>query len=634
MIRGSTASTTRSKSHVPSVSSVVIAWSSQQQQQRQVYLIHKAMGRTERRTLLSSSSMIHFLLVWTALLGSAVSARPSSMRALQDWRLFMDGYVLELTSKTPDRLPLTPSAEEAIYDVISQHVETYFEEQALSFDVKSLSLGSLDFSYDAAQVTITARSGGVVTFTPTVALSRTRSENATAAPVEPTLRLVNQWLKEALGVDLLIPVLASSVEGELSQFSTAEYVSLDGPGGAGDRGVVNGISSDNETIGGGGDSPVGLALGVGLGGAVVLAMVGLWTASRRRRRRHEPDTLAPPSNAGTRAAKVQRDPQQVYSLDGMVRKNSRRKSRREQDDDDDDDEERGGTSLYQGRLVFPPGYAASSSPARARDVDSSGDENSQGRSFLNTTASSAVSDNASTSTAVVDLLLQTTFPAANLEQVRQSLTDDNAATAAAATTNTATVGFAAARDTTDAPSVVSDWTVPSEPGDTMALPDEPFTPPRAVVTTHRAASVPPPQEVTTLDNNLVLAPTESFERERPVLVQKDMMTSAWSNSRGTQQLHHHHQRTTSVGESVLQPSHFRASAERREVLNTTAVTTASTSSSPSRVPLPPSPTKSEDDPPAAVVPIKDAGDSPPVTPLRVEGNSSSKASGSRRREVI
>jgi hypothetical protein len=629
MIRGST---TRPKLRLPSSLPGVAGL----QQHRQVYLIHKAMGRTERRTLLASSSMIHFLLVWTALLCGAVRAQ-SSIRALQDWRLFMDGYVLELTSKTPDRLPLTPSAEEAIYDVISQHVETYFEEQALSFDVQSLSLGSLDFSYDAAQVTITARSGGVVTFTPTVTLSRTRSENATT-PVEPTLRLVNQWLKEALGVDLLIPVLASSVEGELSQFSTAEYVSLDGPGGAGDRGIVNGISQDNETIGGGEDSPVGLAVGVGLGGAVVLAMVGLWTASRRRRRRHEPDTLAPPSNSETRGTKVQRDPQQVYSLDGMVRKNSRRRSRREQDDDDDDDEERGGTSLYQGRLVFPPGYAASSSPARARDVDSSGDENSQGRSFLNTTASSAVSDNASTSTAVVDLLLQTTFPAANLEQVRQSLTDDNAATAAATTTNTATVGFAAARDTTDAPSVVSDWTVPSEPGDTMTLPDEPFTPPRAVVT-HRAASVPPPQEVTTLDrnnvnnNNLVLAPTESFERERPVLVQKDMMTSAWSNSRGTQQLHHH-QRTTSLGESVLQPSHFRASAERREVLNTTAVTAASTSSSPSRVPLPPSPTKSEGDPPAPVVPIKDAGDSPPVTPLRVEGNSSSKASGSRRREVI
>jgi hypothetical protein len=49
--------------------------------------------------------------------------------------------------------------------------------------------------------------------------------------------------------------------------------------------------------------------------------------------------------------------------------------------------------------------------------------------------------------------------------------------------------------------------------------------------------------------------SESFERERPVNLRKDMLTSTWSGRANAKRSNHN--------EFVLQPSHFTASAERR-----------------------------------------------------------------------
>jgi len=82
----------------------------------------------------------------------------------------------------------------------------------------------------------------------------------------------------------------------------------------------------------------------------------------------------------------------------------------------------------------------------------------------------------------------------------------------------------------------SDWTVNTEAGDSAAL-----------------KSIPHGSQV------LVAVPssvsTESFERDRPINLRKDMLTSAWSGRMPSRQ--------NNQQESVLQPSHFLASDERR-----------------------------------------------------------------------
>jgi len=82
---------------------------------------------------------------------------------------------------------------------------------------------------------------------------------------------------------------------------------------------------------------------------------------------------------------------------------------------------------------------------------------------------------------------------------------------------------------------VSEWTVNTEAGDTTAL--------KSINTSKMLLVVP------------AMVNTESFERDRPVALRKDMLTSAWSGrATGSRAVH---------SESVLQPSHFTASAERR-----------------------------------------------------------------------
>jgi hypothetical protein len=110
----------------------------------------------------------------------------------------------------------------------------------------------------------------------------------------------------------------------------------------------------------------------------------------------------------------------------------------------------------------------------------------------------------------------------------------------------------------DTHSVLSDWTVHTEPGDSTALKVLPNTPTR-VIPASNASAFTTQLNAATDDSNgdlgLVLASTESFERERYVTVQKDMLTSAWSGRVSNQ-------RNVS-SESVLQPSHFLAATERR-----------------------------------------------------------------------
>jgi hypothetical protein len=82
---------------------------------------------------------------------------------------------------------------------------------------------------------------------------------------------------------------------------------------------------------------------------------------------------------------------------------------------------------------------------------------------------------------------------------------------------------------------VSDFTVKTEFGDTTAL--------KTINAKQIMAVVP------------AMINSESFERERPVNIRKDMLTSAWSGRANAKR--------TSHNESVLQPSHFTASHERR-----------------------------------------------------------------------
>lgn len=82
---------------------------------------------------------------------------------------------------------------------------------------------------------------------------------------------------------------------------------------------------------------------------------------------------------------------------------------------------------------------------------------------------------------------------------------------------------------------VSDFTVKTEAGDTTVL---------KTINHQQIMAVVP-----------AMINSESFERERPVNLRKDMLTSAWSGRANAKR--------TSHNESVLQPSHFTASHERR-----------------------------------------------------------------------
>lgn len=100
----------------------------------------------------------------------------------------------------------------------------------------------------------------------------------------------------------------------------------------------------------------------------------------------------------------------------------------------------------------------------------------------------------------------------------------------------------------------SEWTVATEAGDSMAL--------KSVFAASSSAGSLLKMGPTTSSNQqpqdpLGLALSESFERDRQVAITKDMLTGQWSgriNSRGA---------NGAQSESVLQPSHFSASQERR-----------------------------------------------------------------------
>ena len=87
----------------------------------------------------------------------------------------------------------------------------------------------------------------------------------------------------------------------------------------------------------------------------------------------------------------------------------------------------------------------------------------------------------------------------------------------------------------------SEWTVGTEAGDSMAL--KSLVPPAA------ALHHPEPWGVW----------AESFERDRPVAISKDMLTGQWSG----RVTHLRHSAAAAQSDSVLQPSYFSASQERR-----------------------------------------------------------------------
>ena len=121
----------------------------------------------------------------------------------------------------------------------------------------------------------------------------------------------------------------------------------------------------------------------------------------------------------------------------------------------------------------------------------------------------------------------------------------------------------------------SEWTVATEAGDSMAL--------KNIAASLNSNNADGPgttsKSASTNDRQINLILSESFERDRTVAITKDMLTGQWSgrvsNHRGGAS---HHQQQS---ESVLQPSHFTASHERRarKAQRAAAAATAATSGS-------------------------------------------------------
>jgi hypothetical protein len=103
----------------------------------------------------------------------------------------------------------------------------------------------------------------------------------------------------------------------------------------------------------------------------------------------------------------------------------------------------------------------------------------------------------------------------------------------------------------------SEWTVATEAGDTMALKNIAAS----LNPTNGNGSNATNKSASLNDRHISLMLSESFERDRTVAITKDMLTGQWSgrvsNQRGGASQHHQQ------SESVLQPSHFSASHERR-----------------------------------------------------------------------
>ena len=94
----------------------------------------------------------------------------------------------------------------------------------------------------------------------------------------------------------------------------------------------------------------------------------------------------------------------------------------------------------------------------------------------------------------------------------------------------------------------SDWTVATEAGDSTAL-----------KSLHNNKSLANPQTIGT--GTIPMSFAESFERDRQIAISKDMLTGLWSGAVSPGQRNGRNDNTQS--ESVLQPSHFSASQERR-----------------------------------------------------------------------
>jgi hypothetical protein len=101
----------------------------------------------------------------------------------------------------------------------------------------------------------------------------------------------------------------------------------------------------------------------------------------------------------------------------------------------------------------------------------------------------------------------------------------------------------------------SEWTVATEAGDTMALKS---ILPSALMANKNSANVASNKN----DHHLNLVLSESFERDRKVAITKDMLTGQWSG-RVSQSRNGATGGEQRQSESVLQPSHFSASQERR-----------------------------------------------------------------------
>jgi hypothetical protein len=110
----------------------------------------------------------------------------------------------------------------------------------------------------------------------------------------------------------------------------------------------------------------------------------------------------------------------------------------------------------------------------------------------------------------------------------------------------------------------SEWTVATEAGDSMAL--KSICPNNATAMSRLGAAA---------STEMILS--ESFERDRQVSLTKDMLTGQWSGRCAT------NTRNGVMSESVLQPSHFSASQERRvrrAAQKQAATTAAAASNSP------------------------------------------------------
>ena len=116
-------------------------------------------------------------------------------------------------------------------------------------------------------------------------------------------------------------------------------------------------------------------------------------------------------------------------------------------------------------------------------------------------------------------------------------------------------------DTVDARSVAdseSEWTVATEAGDTQAL--KSITPTLNTTSASVVGANTGNRTNTMNDRQINLIMSESFERDRPVAITKDMLTGQWS---GRVSNHRSGPHATQQSESVLKPSHFSASDERR-----------------------------------------------------------------------